>query len=36
MWTEHLLMPPRTASLSVRSVYVGRLQSDGLVAFTHR
>jgi hypothetical protein len=34
MWTEHLLMPPRTASISVRSVYVGQLGSDGLTTFT--
>jgi hypothetical protein len=34
MWTRHLLETPRTTSLVVRSVWVGRLQPDGRVAFT--
>jgi hypothetical protein len=33
VWTEHLLMPPRTASITVRSVYVGQLGADGLSTF---
>jgi hypothetical protein len=32
-WTRHLLVPPRTATISVRSVYVGTLERNGRVAF---
>jgi hypothetical protein len=34
MWTRHLLEPPRTATITVRSVYIGRLNSAGRVAFS--
>jgi hypothetical protein len=33
MWSEHLLMPPRTATITVRSVYVGQLGADGRSTF---
>ena len=35
-WTRHLLEPPRTASISVRSAWVGDLRSDGRISFTRR
>lgn len=34
MWTRHLLSTPRTTSLTVRSVYTGKLGSDGRVTFS--
>jgi hypothetical protein len=33
-WTRHLLVPPRTASITVRSVYVGKLDARGTVSFS--
>jgi hypothetical protein len=32
-WTRHLLEPPRTASITVRSAYVGDLQPNGKISF---